>query len=94
VDITKCYSSCLYSPSEEWIIIDYNDTWEDYDGELKLGAYYSTTDDTMSFKCNGYYSTAIIKKGITEGTAFTIIKQLIPTKKENKDLFSKIIDKY
>jgi hypothetical protein len=93
VDITKCYSSCLYSPSEEWIIIDYNDTWENYDGVLKLGIYYITTDDTMLFKCNGYYSTAIIKKAITEGIAFTILKQLIPTKKENKDLFSKIIDK-
>jgi len=25
VGIAKCYSSCLYSPSEEWIVIDYND---------------------------------------------------------------------
>jgi hypothetical protein len=30
-DIIKCYSSCMYEPSEEWIQVDYNDTWEEYD---------------------------------------------------------------
>jgi len=92
-DITKCYSSCLYSPSEEWIIIDYNDTWEDFDDEIKLGIYYVITDDTLLFKKNGYYSTAIIKKGIQEGIDFKIQKQLIPKQTQKKDLFTRIIDK-
>jgi hypothetical protein len=38
-DLIKCYSSCMYNPSYDWIITDYNDTWEDYDGEIKLGLY-------------------------------------------------------
>ena len=92
-DITKCYSSCLYAPSEEWIMIDYNDTWEDFDDEIKLGIYYLITDDTLLFKKNGYYSTAIIKKGIQEGIDFKIQKQLIPKQTQKKDLFTRIIDK-
>jgi hypothetical protein len=40
-DINKCYSSCMNDPSEEWIQVDYNDTWEEYDGSLKLGIYLS-----------------------------------------------------
>lgn len=92
-DIIKCYCSCMYSPSEEWINIDYNDTWEDYDGELKLGIYYITTDDTTLFKKNGYYTTCILKKGFKEGIKFDIEKQLISSKSEKRDLFTKIIDK-
>ena len=92
-DIIKCYCSCMYSPNEEWIILDYNDIWEDYDGVLKLGIYYIETDDVMLFKKNGYYTTSIIRKGLKEGIDFTIRKQLIPSKKENKQLFTNIIDK-
>jgi hypothetical protein len=76
-DINKCYSSCMNDPSEEWIQIDYNDTWEAYDGSLKLGIYYVETDDTTLFKKKGYYSTCIIKKAIQEDIDFTIHKQLV-----------------
>jgi hypothetical protein len=75
-DLIKDYASCLYEPSEEWIVIDYNDTWEDYDGELKLGIYYITTEDTMLFKKNGYYTTCKIKKALQESIEFLIEKQL------------------
>lgn len=92
-DIIKCYCSCMYSPNEDWILLDYNDNWEEYDGELKLGIYYIETDDVMLFKKDGYYTTSIIKKGIEEGINFTIRKQLIPSKKESKTLFTTIIDK-
>jgi hypothetical protein len=91
-DINKCYSSCMNKPSEDWIRLDFNDTWEDYDGELKLGIYYVKTDDKTLFKQSGYYSTAIIKKAIIENIHFEITKQLIPSHKENKDTFTKIID--
>lgn len=91
-DIIKCYSSCMYKPSEDWIRLDFNDTWEDYDGELKLGLYYLKTDDNTLFKKNGYYSTAIIKKAIYEGINFKITKQLIPSHKEDNDMLTKIID--
>jgi hypothetical protein len=91
-DIIKCYSSCMYKPTEDWIRLDFNDTWEDYDGELKLGLYYLKTDDNTLFKKNGYYSTAIIKKAIYEGINFEITKQLIPSHKEDNDMLTKIID--
>ena len=91
-DINKCYSSCMYKPSEDWIRYDFNDTWEDYDGELKLGLYYLKTDDKTLFKQSGYYSTAIIKKAMKENIEFEITKQLIPSYTENKDTFTKIID--
>ena len=91
-DINKCYSACMYDPSEDWIRLDFNDTWEDYDGNLRLGLYYIKTDDTTLFKKSGYYSTCIIKKAISEGIDFIITKQLIATHKEDKNIFTKIID--
>ena len=91
-DINKCYASCMNKPSEDWIKLDFNDSWEDYDGELKLGIYYLKTDDKTLFKQSGYYSTAIIKKAMKENIEFQITKQLIPSHKENKDIFTKIID--
>ena len=91
-DINKCYSSCMNKPSEDWIRYDFNDSWEDYDNELKLGLYYVKTNDKTLFKQTGYYSTAIIKKAITENIEFEILKQLIPSHTESKDTFTKIID--
>ena len=95
-DLIKCYSSCMYNPTYDWIRTDYNDTWEDYDGsesELKLGLYYVITEDTKLFKKSGYYSTCIIDKAIKENIEFKITKQLISKEKESKDLFKNIIDK-
>lgn len=92
-DINKCYCSCMNKPSEEWIRLDFNDIWEDYDGDgIKLGLYYIKTDDKTLFKQSGYYSTAIIKKAITENIQFEIIKQLLPSYTEDKGTFTKIID--
>ena len=85
----------MYSPSEDWIITDYNDTWEDYQesGQIKLGLYYVITEDTKLFKKSGYYSTAFIKKAVKEGIDFKITKQLISKHSQSKDLFKKVIDK-
>ena len=92
-DLIKCYSSCMYNPTYDWIRTDYNDTWEDYDEELKLGLYYVITEDTKLFKKSGYYSTCIIDKAIKENIEFKITKQLISKQKESKDFFKNIIDK-
>jgi hypothetical protein len=92
-DIIKCYSSCMYEPSEEWIQVDYNDTWEEYDGSLKLGIYYVKTNDTTLFKKSGYYSTCVIKKAIQEDIDFSIDKQLVSSNSNKKDYLTKIIDK-
>jgi hypothetical protein len=91
-DINKCYSACMYDPSEDWIRLDFNDTWEDYDGNLRLGLYYLKTDDTTLFKKSGYYSTCIIKKAIYEGIEFEITKQLIPSHTNRIDMLTTIID--
>jgi hypothetical protein len=91
-DINKCHSSCIYHTSEDWIRLDFNDTWEDYDGNLRLGLYYLKTDDTTLFKKSGYYSTCIIKKAICEGIEFEITKQLIPSHTNRIDMLTTIID--
>ena len=63
-----------YSPSEDRIIPDYNDTWEDYQEseQIKLGLYYVITEDTKLFKKSSYYSTSFIKKTVKEGIDFKI----------------------
>eukprot|EP00961_Rhodomonas_salina_P175101 2361985-Rhodomonas_salina.1 len=64
-DITKSYSYSTYN-MEEWMIFDFNDNWEDYDGKLKTGLYYINTDDMLLFKGHNIYSNKIIEKGLKE----------------------------
>lgn len=94
-DINKCYSSIMYKPIEEWILLDVDNDWEDFiGGEIKLGLYYIETDDNKLFKGNNIYSSAIVKKGLDENliSRFNIIKVLYANKKQDKDLFIDIID--
>ncbi len=94
-DINKCYSSILYNPIEEWILLDVNNEWEDFDGDynnIKLGLYFIETDDNLLFKGNNIYSSSIIKKAIEEKIKFRIINVLYPDKKQSKNLFVDIID--
>jgi len=94
-DINKCYSSILYNPIEEWILLDVNNEWEDFDGDynnIKLGLYFIETDDNLLFKGNNIYSSSIIKKAIEEKIKFRIINVLYPDKKQSKNLFIDIID--
>lgn len=93
-DITKCYTSIMYDPMEEWIRLDFNDCWTKYNGELiELGLYYVKTEDISLFKKSDIYSSAIINKAIEEGIKFTITHKLISKYRENKNLFVKIIDR-
>jgi len=93
-DINKCYSSILYNPLEEWILLDINNDWEDWieEDEIKLGLYYIETDDKLLFKGNNIYSSAIVKKGIEENIKFKIKYVLYPNKSQSKNLFVDIID--
>ena len=94
-DINKCYSSILYNPIEEWILLDINNEWENFKGDynnIKLGLYFIKTDDNLLFKGNNIYSSSIIKKAIEENINFNIIKVLYPDKKQSKNLFIDIID--
>lgn len=96
-DINKCYTYNLYNARDDWIILHFNDTWEDvveFDpNNIKTGLYYVKTFDTMLFKRDNVYSNIILDKAVKEGIDFTVTKQLIPSLKEEKDLFVKIIKK-
>jgi len=93
-DITKCYTSIMYNPIEEWIKLDFNDCWTEYNGKpIELGLYYVETNDTTLFKKSDIYSSAIIKKAMEENIKFEITHQLISKYRESKDLFVKVIDK-
>lgn len=91
-DINKCYSSVMYDPLEEWILLDINDEWEDFKGDFKLGLYYIETDDNLLFKGNNIYSLAIVKKAIEEKINFKIIKVIYANKTQDKKLFTDIIN--
>lgn len=91
-DINKCYSSVMYDPLEDWILLDINNEWEDFNGDLKLGLYYIETDDNLLFKGNNIYSLAIVKKAIEEKINFKIIKVIYANKTQDKKLFTDIIN--
>lgn len=94
-DISKCYTSILYKPIEEWILLDFNDEWKIYkEGDkIELGLYYIETNDTLLFKKNDIYSSSIINKAIEEDIHFTIKYKLISKNKQYKTLFKPIIKK-
>lgn len=93
-DINKCYSSVMYEPLEEWILLDIDDEWEDFnnDYDIKLGLYYIETNDNLLFKGNNIYSSAIVKYAMRCGIDFKIIKVLYANKNQDKKLFTNIID--
>ena len=92
-DINKCYSSIMYNPIEEWMLLDIDNDWIDWDGgEIKLGLYYIETQDKLLFKGNNMYSSGIVKKAIEEKIEFKITKVLYANKSQDKELFKSIID--
>jgi len=77
LDINKCYASCLSNPYDDWIKFDLEDTWEDYDGELKTGLYFVETQDLTLLHKTNIYSNKILEKAVAENIPITIKKQLI-----------------
>ena len=92
-DINKCYGSIMYNPLTKWIRYDFNDCWEKYDGKLKLGLYYITTQDTTLFHKSDIYSNIIIERAMKTNIDFDIKYQLIPKYQEKKNMFRLVIDK-
>jgi hypothetical protein len=94
-DITKCYTSVMYNPVEDWIKLDFNDCWVECDdvNDIKLGLYKVETEDTLLFKKSDVYSSAIINKAIKEGIDFKITHKLVSKGKEDKSLFVEVINK-
>ena len=77
LDINKCYASCLQNPYDNWIKYSVEDTWEDYDGELKTGLYYVETDDLTLLHKTNIYSNKILELALKEKINFVIKKQLV-----------------
>jgi hypothetical protein len=77
LDINKCYATCLKNPYDDWIKFDLEDTWEDYDGELKTGLYFVETADLTLLHKTNIYSNKILEKAIAENIPIVIKKQLI-----------------
>jgi len=94
-DITKCYTSVMYNPIEDWIKLDFNDNMEIYNegDNIELGLYLVETEDTTLFKKSNIYSSSIIKKAMEETIEFKITHKLVSKGKENKVLFKSVIDK-
>jgi hypothetical protein len=78
-DIAKCYTSVMEKPMSPWIKLGFNDKWEAFDGEVKTGLYFVKTDDMTLFHSDNIYSNTIIEKATTEGIAFEIVAQLLPS---------------
>ncbi len=97
-DLNKSHRFCMYNPIEEWITLDFNDVWEDYDykHELQSGLYYIETEDTTLFKKSNVYTRAKLLYARECGIEFKIIYQLIPKKRSqllSKTFFRPLIDK-
>jgi len=77
VDICKCYSDCLYSPRERWLVFSGKEILEVYDKKpLSLGLYFVITDDMTLFHQSNWYSKQIITKARQEGIKFIITHQI------------------
>jgi len=94
-DITKCYSSILDEPAEDWIIYDILDCVEPCEiiGGVVLGLYFVETEDFTLFHGSNWYSSAIINYANGFNIEFKITHKVIPRKKyANKEYFKKYID--
>lgn len=91
-DIGKCYTACIENPYDEFIQYEFNDKWDFYDGVLKTGLYYVTTNDMTLFHSSNIYSNKIIELAQQEGIEFTIEAQAIPSKTLKKDYFAALLN--
>ena len=93
LDIAKCYSKCMYDPYDDWIVLGFNDTWEEFDGYIRHGLYYVETDDNTLFRGSNIYSSIIVQLAIKEKIDFTITKQCNASFSVDKSFFRPILDK-
>lgn len=90
-DIEKCYSSLLKDPKDDWIVYDYKDEMEKYDGVLKTGLYWVNTNDTTIFKKSNWYSNKLIEMANDFGIQYKIIRQILPSQTK-KNMFHAFIE--
>jgi len=95
-DINKCYAHCIQNPYEKFMRITFNNNWEQFNGDVKLGLYYVETDDNTLFHGTNIYSTSIVKFGLAQKiiTNSNIKYALYATESLDKDVFAKVYTKY
>lgn len=95
-DINKCYAHCIQNPYEKFIRLTFNNNWEQFKGEVKLGLYYVETNDNTLFHGTNIYSSSIIKFGLAQKiiTNSNIKYALYATESLEKDVFNKVYAKY
>jgi len=93
-DIAKCYTSCLMYPNDEFLVLDFNDTFVPYAGEpIVPGLYYVETNDMSLFHSDNIYSHTILQFAQRKGIPFKIISRCIPTRKAlPKTYFKTLLD--
>jgi hypothetical protein len=101
-DIAKCHTACLYEPEEEWIVLDFNDTWKEWtdthneyytDEEKPLGLYLIETDDTTLFHGSNIYSSAMLNYADANNIEYKIKKYLQPSHRVSRTFFKPLLDK-
>lgn len=93
-DINKQYTSCMYSPFDDWILLDFNDEWQEFDGNFDLGLYYVRTEDTTLLHKNNIYSNTILQYAKKHNIDFEVVAQLKSSNNLSKKFFKPIIDKF
>lgn len=95
-DINKCYSHCIQNPYEKFITLNFNNNWEQFKGEVKLGLYYVETQDNTLFHGTNIYSTSIVKFGLEQKiiTKDNIKYVVYATESLEKNVFHKVYSKY
>ena len=95
-DINKCYAHCIQNPYEKFMRITFNNNWEQFNGDIKLGLFYVETDDNALFHGTNIYSTSIVKFGLAQKiiTNSNIKYALYATESLDKDVFHKVYAKY
>jgi hypothetical protein len=91
-DIAKCYTACIENPFDAWIQYEFNDKWEKFDGKLKTGLYYVSTDDMTLFHSSNIYSNKIIERAQHAGIEFNIVAQAIPSKTLQREYFNRLLE--
>jgi hypothetical protein len=96
-DINRHYTDCMYNPIENWMVLDFNDEWEPFQGfkggSLPLGLYYVETQDTTLLHKTNIYSSAIVEYAKKEKIHMKVVAQLKASHNKKKEYFKPLIDK-
>ena len=99
-DINKAYPHALSNPLSPFLIYTEEDSFVEFDGELKNGLYAVETNDITLLRLSNIYTGDILRLASENGIQYKILKQLIPKKKKEisptlfKDFFESMNEKY